>query len=92
MLLIQKPRLSPNLACEIHSPSRETYEMGEIDVLTKCKYNTGMKFEWDEQKNNANIHKRGIDFIDAIEVFHHPMLTRLDTRYDYGENRWLASA
>lgn len=49
-----------------------------------------MDFEWDERKNNANIRKRGIDFVDAIEVFNHPTLTRLDTRYDYGEDRWIS--
>lgn len=49
-----------------------------------------MNFEWDEHKNEANIRKRGIDFADAPEVFSHPMLTRLDTRYDYGEDRWIS--
>jgi len=26
-----------------------------------------MKFEWDEAKNQANIHRRGIDFADAVK-------------------------
>ena len=28
-----------------------------------------MLFEWDEEKNTANIKKHGIDFEDAIRVF-----------------------
>jgi len=47
-----------------------------------------MKFEWDEDKNRENIRKHGIDFADAIEIFRHPMLTDLDNRRDYGEDRW----
>jgi len=28
-----------------------------------------MKFEWDEQKNQANIKKHGMNFADAHKVF-----------------------
>jgi uncharacterized DUF497 family protein len=31
-----------------------------------------MEFEWDEEKNRANIAKHGIAFEDAIEVFEDP--------------------
>ena len=48
-----------------------------------------MKFEWDDQENEANIRKHGIDFADVVEMFDHPMLTHLDTRRDYGEDRWI---
>lgn len=48
-----------------------------------------MHFEWDENKNNENIRKHGIDFRDVVEMFSHPMLTRLDVRRDYGEDRWV---
>ena len=48
-----------------------------------------MNFEWDEQKNEANIHKHGFDFTDAWEIFESPMLTAPDTREDYGEERWI---
>ena len=48
-----------------------------------------MKFEWDDKKNNENIRKHGIDFRDVVEMFDHPMLTQLDTRRDYGEDRWI---
>jgi uncharacterized DUF497 family protein len=49
-----------------------------------------MRFEWDENKNRINIRKHGIDFADAIDIFRHPMLTLLDDREDYGEERWIA--
>ena len=48
-----------------------------------------MSFEWDEQKNQSNIHKHGFDFADAWEVFEVPMLVELDVREDYGEERWV---
>ncbi len=48
-----------------------------------------MQFEWDEDKRHANIRIHGFDFEDAEEIFRSPMLTRLDTRVDYGEDRWV---
>jgi uncharacterized protein len=48
-----------------------------------------MRLEWDEQKNQANIRKHGFDFADAREIFQAPMLTALDTRQDFGEDRWI---
>ena len=48
-----------------------------------------MQFEWDEQKNQDNIGKHGLDFADAWEIFTAPMLTALDDREDYGEDRWI---
>lgn len=49
-----------------------------------------MRFEWDEAKNAANIGKHGIDFADAIDIFNHPMLSSIDDRESYDEERWLA--
>lgn len=49
-----------------------------------------MRFEWDEVKNQINIRKHGIDFRDAVDVFDHPVLTAIDQREDYGEDRWIA--
>ena len=48
-----------------------------------------MRFEWDERKRRANIHKHGFDFRDAWKVFRLPMLVALDDRHDYGEERWI---
>ncbi len=49
-----------------------------------------MRFEWDEAKNAANIRKHGIDFVDAIDIFNHPMLNLIDDLEDYDEERWIA--
>jgi uncharacterized DUF497 family protein len=48
-----------------------------------------VQFEWDENKNSENIRKHGIDFEDACKVFAVPILAALDTRQDYGEDRWI---
>jgi len=49
-----------------------------------------MRFEWDEAKNAINISKHGIDFADAIDVFNHPILSLIDDRKNYDEERWIA--
>ena len=49
-----------------------------------------MHYDWDDEKNKANIAKHGIDFnlaekfdwLSAIEI--------QDNRKDYGEERWIA--
>lgn len=46
-----------------------------------------MGFEWDEDKNQSNIERHGIDFIDAMEIFKQSRLTSIDRRRDYGETR-----
>ena len=48
-----------------------------------------MKLEWDEDKNEINIRKWGIDFADAWEMFEKPMLVKPDDRKDYGEARYI---
>ena len=48
-----------------------------------------MRFEWDDDKNESNIKKHGIDFEDAKDIFKHPMLAMEDTRDSYGEERWV---
>ena len=45
-----------------------------------------MHFEWDEEKNKANIQKHGLDFAEAREIFTAPILVALDDREDYGED------
>lgn len=32
----------------------------------------------------------GIDFADAIDIFNHPMLSLIDDRENYNEERWIA--
>lgn len=48
-----------------------------------------MRFEWDERKRQENLRKHGLDFGDVPEPFLGPMLVKLDTRMDYGEDRWV---
>lgn len=48
-----------------------------------------MRFEWDEEKNRANIRKHGFNFTEAWEIFEAPMLISLDLKQDYGEERWM---
>ena len=48
-----------------------------------------MEFEWDEQKNQANITKHELDFADAARIFRLPLRISLDQRQNYGEERWI---
>ena len=52
-------------------------------------YTVDMNFEWDEHKNQTNIHKHGFSFTDVWEAFQARMLVDLDDRFDYGEERWI---
>ena len=49
-----------------------------------------MPFEWDEVKNQANIRKHGISFETAKRIFEGPVVTRIDRRKDYGEDRYIS--
>ena len=49
-----------------------------------------MNFGWDDEKNKENIRKHGLDFADAWQIFDAPMLTALDTKEEYGEDRVIA--
>lgn len=49
-----------------------------------------MKYVWDKAKNEANIRKHGIDFSDVPKIFERPVVRNLDSRHDYGEDRWIA--
>ena len=60
-----------------------------VDVFTISLYDEAVKYEWDEEKNQINIHKHGFDFADAEEIFGGPMVVNADTREDYGEDRWI---
>ena len=47
-----------------------------------------MNYVWDEQKNEINFNRHNIDFADAHRIFLTPVLTALDDRFEYGEDRW----
>jgi uncharacterized DUF497 family protein len=47
------------------------------------------KFEWDNTKNNSNLDKHGVDFIQAKDVFKDEnKIETTDNRKDYGEQRF----
>jgi uncharacterized DUF497 family protein len=48
-----------------------------------------MKFTWDETKRRTNLKKHQLDLPLAEEVFIAPTFTFEDTRFDYGEQRWI---
>lgn len=60
------------------------------NVQTNVSTGVGMRFEWDEKKNEINVRVHGIDFADAADIFNHPMLTQEDDRARYGEARWVS--
>ncbi len=49
-----------------------------------------MKFTWDENKNQLNIRKHGINFCDAAYVFSDPFALSIpDDGHSETEERWL---
>jgi uncharacterized DUF497 family protein len=49
-----------------------------------------MRFEWDEEKNQINKEKHGIDFADAMQVFNDPLHTEMyDETHSVEEDRWI---
>ena len=49
-----------------------------------------MIFEWDEKKRQENIESRGVDLLFAALIFEGRVLTKEDTREDYGETRLIS--
>ncbi|MCK0151849.1 BrnT family toxin [Marivita sp. S6314] len=47
-------------------------------------------YEWNDQKNRANIEKHGIDFETACRIFESPTVDVEDTRFAYGETRLIS--
>jgi len=46
-------------------------------------------YEWDNEKNKKNLIDRGLNFADAEIVFSGTCATFEDTRFDYGEPRFI---
>jgi len=55
----------------------------------KYVYNYAMLFTWDEKKRLRNLKKHGIDLTCAADIFSGPTFTWEDSRFDYGEQRWI---
>ena len=49
-----------------------------------------MELEWDEAKRESNLAKHGFDLAVSQELFADYFVEPLDTRQDYGEERWTA--
>ena len=49
------------------------------------------RFDWGDKKNARNRAKHGISFEEAVEIFDGPVLTALDLREDYGEERSIST-
>lgn len=49
-----------------------------------------MELEWDEAKREGNLSKHGLDLLISQELFAGYFMEKLDTRRDYGEDRWAA--
>ena len=51
-----------------------------------------VKFEWDDDKRQKNIDKRGLDIaiLAPMVLYSQNTVFRADIRQDYGEERWLA--
>jgi uncharacterized DUF497 family protein len=47
-----------------------------------------VRFEWDETKNESNIAKHGIGFIDVTPVFDDPLSLTIPDRVVDGEQRY----
>lgn len=50
-------------------------------------YIRGMRYSWDETKNQRNIRRRRLAFADAVRIFDGATVERVDDRVDYGETR-----
>ena len=49
----------------------------------------GYTFEWDPEKNAANVRKHGVHFLKASQIFHDPRaITVFDVWHSDKEERW----
>ena len=55
----------------------------------KCTYNKFMRIEYDEAKRAKTLQERGLDFVDAVQVFADSDMTQPDGRANYGEARFV---
>ncbi|MFM9864567.1 MAG: BrnT family toxin [Micropepsaceae bacterium] len=46
-----------------------------------------LRYTWSARKNETNIRKHGISFVDAVRIFETAIVETIDDREDYGETR-----
>jgi hypothetical protein len=61
-----------------------------IALLTDCLLQYVMRYEWDESKRAANLAKHGVEFRKAEQFDWETAMEARDTRFEYGEERWIA--
>jgi uncharacterized DUF497 family protein len=49
-----------------------------------------LEFEWDDRKRTKLIEERDLDILHAALIFENDVLTRVDDRQDYGEERLIS--
>ncbi len=49
-----------------------------------------VRFEWDDIKNQTNFKKHGLWFEEAVTIFDDTVITALDNRKSYGEDRYIS--
>ena len=49
-----------------------------------------MEFEWDEEKRKTVLQERNVDLKYAALIFEGDVITKSDTRFDYGEIRYIS--
>ena len=47
-------------------------------------------FEWNAQKNLANLKKHGISFEEAVQIFKGPIITYASSKKELGERRFIS--
>lgn len=58
-------------------------------MSTNVRFQRIIEYEWDENKNQSNQEKHGIDFRGAVSVFSdEDKIELIDQRKDYGELRY----
>ena len=75
------------LDVRIGIPIESRRDVGVTNPSLKMEW---MYFIWAESKRISNLKSHGVDFRDAALIFQGPILTKKDTRKDYGETRYSA--
>ena len=79
-----------NTGTTLRKPSYQAGCGGEIDKINPAMVPSGLRFEWDETKNEINKKKHGVSFDTAKGVFTDPNVLEFIERIEDGEERWHA--
>jgi uncharacterized protein len=62
-----------------------------IDLASFCGYSNSVDISFDPAKRASTLAERGLDFADVGLVFAGVTRTDLDTRHNYGEDRYITA-